>query len=207
LLEHDAHLCIGSVKHFFNDIDGWFKFAPAYARAVAEAPTRAVFVEVGCYKGRSTAFLGVEILNSGKKIDLHCVDIWPDEALDACGVKRPIREVFEQNLSPVVARGLAIELYPEGSPAAALSFADRSLDFVWLDGGHLYEEVRADLAAWLPKLKHGAIIGGDDWPFPNVARAVRETFGADVEIQYNEDWAWWRHRVKEKLGTRRRQSS
>jgi hypothetical protein len=61
--------------------------------------------------------------------------------------------------------------------------------------------------AWLPKLKYGASIGGDDWPFPDVARAVRETFGSDVEIQYDDDWAWWRHRVKVKLGTRRGRAS
>jgi hypothetical protein len=196
-----------AAQHFFSEIDGWFKFAAAYQRAVADAPTRAVFVEVGCYKGRSTSFLGVEILNSGKSIDLHCVDIWPGEALDSSGTMRPLRDVFEQNLSPLVARGLALELYPEGSPAAASKFADRSLDFVWLDGGHLYEEVRADLLAWLPKLKYGASIGGDDWPFPNVARAVRETFESDVEIQYDDDWAWWRHRMKAGFSTRRGRSA
>lgn len=41
---------------------------------MARAAPGAVFVKVGCWKGRSAAFLGVDILRSGKAIALHCVD-------------------------------------------------------------------------------------------------------------------------------------
>lgn len=183
------------VEHFYERIDGWFKFAPEYRSAVAAAPARAIFVEVGCWQGRSTAFLAVEILESGKDVELHCVDIWPAEpALDAQSAC--LKERFEANLSPAVENGLRLILHPEGSPAAASAFPARSVDFVWLDGGHRYDEVRGDLDAWLPKLKPGGIIGGDDWLFPGVARAVRERFRSDVEVRSHDGWAWWRHRVK-----------
>jgi hypothetical protein len=184
----------GKLEHYFEGIDGWFKFAPAYRQAVAEAPNRATFVEVGCYQGRSTAFLGVEILLSQKTIALHCVDIWPKGVLGADG--QPIRATFETNLAPLVERGLSLTLHAQGSPAAAATFADCSLDFVWLDAGHTFEEVSADLAAWLPKLRYGGVIGGDDWPFPNVARAVRQAFKTDFSIRYEDHWAWWWHRNK-----------
>ena len=62
------------MNHYYDGIQGWFNFAGVYRRMVEQAPAKANFVEVGCWKGRSTAFLGVEIINSGKKISLHCVD-------------------------------------------------------------------------------------------------------------------------------------
>ena len=60
--------------HYYEGIQGWFNFRRVYGEMVARAAPGAVFVEVGCWKGRSTAFLGVEILRSGKAIALHCVD-------------------------------------------------------------------------------------------------------------------------------------
>jgi hypothetical protein len=183
-----------ALDHYFERIEGWFKFAAAYRQAVTEAPKSAMFVEVGCYQGRSTAFLGVEILRSQKRIALHCVDIWPANVFAADG--RTIRAAFEANMAPLVELGLALTLHAEGSPTAAAAFADRSVNFVWLDGGHAFEEVSADIEAWLPKLKYGAVIGGDDWQFPNVARAVRGAFKTDFSIRYDDHWGWWWHRVK-----------
>jgi predicted O-methyltransferase YrrM len=183
-----------ALDHYFERIDGWFKFAAAYRQAVTEAPQSATFVEVGCYQGRSTALLGVEILRSNKRVALHCVDIWPQNVFAADG--RTIRAAFEDNMASLVERGLALTLHAEGSPAAAAAFTDRTVDFVWLDGGHAFDEVSADIEAWLPKLKYGAVIGGDDWQFPNVARAVRQAFKTDFSIRYDDHWGWWWHRVK-----------
>jgi hypothetical protein len=178
------------VEHLFEAIPGWFKFAPAYARAVADAADRALFVEVGSFKGRSTAYLGVEILNSGKHVALHCVDYWnaPDEP-DLLGT-------FTANLAPLVARGLSLTLHREASTAAAGRFADRSVDFLWLDAGHRYEEVLADLQAWLPKVCDGGVIGGDDYGFLGVSAAVKDVLGNDFETGDVDSWPWWRHRTK-----------
>ena len=34
------------------------------------------FVEIGSYKGRSSSYMAVEIVNSGKSITFDCVDTW-----------------------------------------------------------------------------------------------------------------------------------
>ena len=34
------------------------------------------FVEVGSWKGKSAAYMAVEIINSKKKITLDCIDTW-----------------------------------------------------------------------------------------------------------------------------------
>jgi len=51
-------------------------FANRHEDAVKAASDGAVFVEVGCWKGKSACFMGVEIINSAKKIDFYCVDHW-----------------------------------------------------------------------------------------------------------------------------------
>lgn len=51
----------------------------------------------------------------------------------------------------------------EYSDVAVKRFPDKSLDFVYIDGDHCYEAVVADIAMWLPKVREGGIISGDDY--------------------------------------------
>jgi predicted O-methyltransferase YrrM len=64
---------------------------------------------------------------------------------------------------------------------------DGSVDFLMLDGDHGYEAVRADIDAWLPKMRRGGVISGDDYLWPGVKRAVDETFGARVNIRVKRE--------------------
>ena len=57
------------------------------------------------------------------------------------------------------------------SVEGAAQIANASLDFVYIDGDHTYAGVKADILAWRPKLKPGAVIGGDDFDLPDVIRA------------------------------------
>ena len=45
----------------------------------------------------------------------------------------------------------------------AATIADRSLDFVYLDGDHAFASVVADLHAWTPKVRVGGIMAGHDF--------------------------------------------
>jgi len=56
------------MEHFYDQIQGWFNFKEPYRQAVREAKDGAVFVELGCWKGKSAVFLGVEVINSGKTV-------------------------------------------------------------------------------------------------------------------------------------------
>ena len=86
---------------------------------------------------------------------------------------------------------------------AAKKFADRSLDFVYIDANHMREFVLQDLAAWIPKVKIGGIISGHDYrikspkPFIQVPEAIDAytsehaispwfVFAADK----SPSWAW-----------------
>jgi hypothetical protein len=64
---------------------------------------------------------------------------------------------------------------------------------VYIDAAHEYESVKADISAWLPKLKSGAILGGHDYlgtTEDGVTRAVNEFIGIgfnNIKI-FNTTW-------------------
>jgi len=164
-------------SHFYEDIPGWASFQDLYFQVVKDARDGAHFVEIGCWLGRSVALMAVEIANSGKTIRFDCVDHWlgnPELAGTPEMANGTLYESFLRNVAPV--RGF---LNPVRLPSlkAAATYADGSLDFVMIDASHVYEDCIADIRAWLPKIRRGGTLAGDDYHFPGVARAVGEAFG------------------------------
>jgi hypothetical protein len=175
------------IKHYWQNIHGWDDgIPPVYQNIVTQAEDGMHFVEVGAWKGRSSAFMAVEIANSEKKIQFDCVDTWkgdPNEGshMEDEHVKNDtLYEHFLENMKPVEGYYQAIRM---PSVEAAKLYEDNSLDFVFIDGAHDYDNVTADIAAWLPKVKEGGIIGGHDWGHPPVARAVNDSL-TDIAIEY-----------------------
>ncbi len=75
---------------------------------------------------------------------------------------------------------------------AAMLIPDGTLDFVFIDADHSYEACRADILAWLPKVKPSGFLSGHDYENPNfpqwgVKRAVEEILGP-VEVGANYCW-------------------
>jgi predicted O-methyltransferase YrrM len=63
---------------------------------------------------------------------------------------------------------------------AAKKFEDGSLDCVYIDGEHTAAAVTADIEAWLPKVKPGGLLCGDDYgrhSCPEVKGAVDQALG------------------------------
>lgn len=76
-----------------------------------------------------------------------------------------------------------VELIRAKSMDAVHQFADGSLDFVYIDGNHAYDFVKADITEWSKKVRPGGIVSGHDycrprnrarWQFQEVIRAVNE---------------------------------
>lgn len=99
---------------------------------------------------------------------------------------------FEQTLETVAPFGHRARILRMDSKEAANCVPDHSLDFVFIDADHSYEGCRADIQAWLPKLKANGFISGHDYDHPEfphfgVKRAVDEIFGAP-ETGANYTW-------------------
>jgi len=147
-------------------------------------------VEVGCWKGKSTAFMAVEIVNSGKKLKFDCIDTWKgseDQQNDPMVLNDTLYEHFLENMKPVEGyfnprRMTSLE--------AAATYPNNSLAFVFLDASHDYDNVKADIQAWLPKLKSGGILAGDDYiptDYPGLIKAVHELL---PKVFVNNGWVY-----------------
>ncbi len=173
-----------TLNHYAETIDGFFAVEDFefYKRVVANSKGTSHFVEVGSYKGRSSAFMAVEIALSGKSIQFDCVDTWEgseehqqgNNFEDSDVVNGRLFDVFSANMKPVEKyyrpiRGTSISI--------ARRYSDQSLDLVFIDAAHDYESVREDILAWAPKIKPGGIISGHDWHHQPIKQAVTEVLG------------------------------
>jgi predicted O-methyltransferase YrrM len=168
--------------HFYESIQGWFDFSSIYSNAVKtlDGP----FVEVGSWLGRSACYMAVEIINSGKPIEFYCVDTWlGNEDIIATGHNvKDAYDKFLKNIEPVKDHVKVVKM---PSVEAAALLPDKSLGFVFIDAAHDYNNVFADINAWLPKVRAGGVIAGHDYiysPF-GVKKAVDEVFGNAAKPQ------------------------
>jgi hypothetical protein len=183
------------MEHFYYGIgEDWFSYPELYSSMVKKFNENSHFVEIGVWKGRSVAYMGVEIFNSGKNIKLDCIDVFSGstEHLDPNSQyfneellkdEDWLYNEFINNTKPI---GHLINPIKAVSWEAAELYEDNSLDFVFLDAAHDYESVKKDLNAWFPKIKYSGVFAGHDYPHWEVYNAVNEFFGEDkIRTQEN----------------------
>lgn len=187
-----------------DDIFGenWFSYPKLYEDVVRKFPSGSRFVEVGSWKGRSSSHLAVEIANSKKQIDFYCVDTWRgcrennDPTHDAYDPNiHMVYDIFLNNMKPV--ENYYVPLRMKSTDGSKL-FENNSLDFVFIDASHEYEDVLDDIKCWFPKVKSGGILAGHDYYVlehnytgaPGVKRAVNEYFNPDDLIKDQDCWIY-----------------
>lgn len=189
------------MDHFYDRLPGWCDFADLYADRVAAAVDGAHFVEVGTYAGKSAACMAVEIANSGKTIRFDACDTFT-------GVLRSNfhsdRDFLDQearrdddgllvtdtrkNLEPV---SEFVNIRVGDSLSLAKTYADGSLDFVFLDDDHSTGHVLKELSAWWPKIKPGGYLAGHDVQWASVNAALKpwgELAGVQIDRVSNSSW-------------------
>jgi hypothetical protein len=177
------------MEHFYQTIDGWFSYDYIYKHIVDTAEDGELFVEIGSFKGRSSSFMAVEIINSGKNIKFDCIDTWEGSEEHQLGAGAEVKEVidgtlyktFLLNMKPVHGCYRPIKM---PSIEAAQLYDDESIDFIMIDGAHDFDSVVADIRAFLPKMKNGGIMTGDDaWGDINNPTSISSpAFAADQEL-------------------------
>ena len=185
------------MEHFYDKIHGWFTFPNLYSQIVDNYPDGSHFVEIGVWKGKSAAFMATEIFNSKKQIRFDCIDTWegseehinpnaPTFEPELLNDKDYLYNTFLNNISPVKDIITPIRKF---SLDAVTLYKDNSLDFIFIDAAHDYDNVLADIKAWYPKCKKGTgIISGHDYSWgPEVKKAVHDFFDPlNLEIQESE---------------------
>jgi hypothetical protein len=174
------------MQHIYNNDsfgENWFSYPNLYSYVVNKFPSGSHFVEVGSWKGKSSAYMAVEIANSNKNIKFDCVDTWrgsiEHENIDI----EQLYNTFLSNMKPVA------DYYSHHrmtSVEASKLYENNSLDFVFIDACHEYECVKEDIISWLPKIKNGGVIAGHDYipEFFGVVMAVDEILvGKQLKFQ------------------------
>jgi hypothetical protein len=133
--------------------------------------------------------MGVEIFNSGKKIQYDAIDTF--EGSKEHGVVVGLYEEAYNNLKPLIDANV-VNLIKAHSQDVVSKYEDESLDFCFIDGSHEYEDVKKDIQAYLKKVKKGGILAGHDYDslWDGVIKAVDETLG-DVKI-INGSWIYYK---------------
>ena len=186
----------------WTEIDGWFHWRPGQDEAVAHFPSGSRFVEVGTYLGRSLCSLAEVVVESGKDIAIVGVDTclgsgpegerqknYHGAAVDAGG--GTFAGTLHRNII-ACGYGDQVSVMVSTSVRAAEWFAEASVDWVHLDARHDFDSVCEDIAAWLPKVKPGGWLTGDDYDpekWPQVVAAVALTL-PEAQPWCSGQWRW-----------------
>jgi predicted O-methyltransferase YrrM len=171
------------MNHFYKKIQNWFDYEDVFDLALSRAKNGDRFVEIGVWKGGSTAYMGVEILNSRKKILYDAIDTFSGSS-EHGDVSNWLYEETVKNLRPII-KVKIVNIIKGHSLDVVNRYDNESIDFCFIDGSHEYEYVKADILAYLPKIKKGGIIAGHDYnneDWGGVVRAVDEIFGDNKKI-------------------------
>lgn len=204
------------MPYLYDRIPGWFHASKLYDLAVERYQNLddVHFVEIGSYFGRSTCYM-IELLKEKKcNIKLDVIDPWKwdkffDDVHSRVYKERVYRsdklneehrkivneigkdpfEITKYYLTSVLNEN--ISLIQDTSINSVNRYKDGSLDFIYIDGVHSRDAVRKDINLYLPKLKKGGIISGDDFncvgPIVNEILGEIELIGNSVTWRKNND--------------------
>lgn len=118
------------------------------------------FIEIGSNLGLSSYNIA-KILPDNSEI--YCIDIWCDNTR------------YQQFLSNITHQGVANKVFPIKlfSEEASSYFANKSIDFIYVDADHSESSVYKDISIWYPKLKNTGIMAGDDWELSSKTNTAR----------------------------------
>jgi len=133
-------------------------------------PRNAVGAEIGVHLG----YFSEKIIEVSEPVKLYLIDPWKYESGDdyeqawyggASEGENELDQRYESvktRFSGNISNG-QVEVIRKSSAEALIGLEDASLDFVYIDGNHLYDYVKQDLELSFQKVKAGGLITGDDY--------------------------------------------
>lgn len=181
----------------YHDVPGWMT-TDELAWIAEQAAKARVVVEVGVWKGRSTACWCAHTAGT-----VFAVDAWP---ADGCGcqayeeIRRHGRDAVRgdavRNLAVPLASGRLFLLEMRSGAAAGVLagvLRHRGADVVFIDGDHGLTAVQDDVRAYLPLVRPGGLLCGHDYP---EVRASLDAAGLAVRIDPPRCGTIWWHEVR-----------
>jgi hypothetical protein len=118
--------------------------------------------KVGVEIGVERALYSKILFDANPNLHLYCIDPWLAYKEYTDHIRQSkidgFYEIAKQNLDPY-----NHTIIKKFSMDAVKDFSDNSLDFVYIDGNHRYENVVEDIVYWSKKVRPGGIISGHDF--------------------------------------------
>lgn len=168
-----------------QEVPGWNSRKPVFSELIREVKPTTI-IEVGTWLGASALHMALHCQKANLQTKIWCVDTWlgAEEFWYSNLDDRDLRlkngypQVYCNFLSNVVQHGRQDTIVPVPctSVIAARVLASRGLvaDLIYIDGSHHHDDVVADIRAYLPLLRAGGIMFGDDYEWNGVKLAVEE---------------------------------
>lgn len=166
-------LSISTVDRFcrlgpkFEGIQGWLHPAEGFAlyELAVYGPGTGPVVELGSFMGLSTCWIASGLKERGEGM-VHAVDTFAGVVptiLPNCPIQHygPTFERFENNLRRMDLWHFVVPL-KQRSAQAGLEWAGAPVRLLFIDAGHDYADIDADLAAWLPHVAPDGLVAIHD---------------------------------------------
>lgn len=149
--------------------------------------------EVGVFTGNLTS----RVLSSCEGIEeYHCIDPWKPypESYDREPREEELTEEYWNNIYQRVVgiskKYSCVKIHRCSSLEGIERFDNGSLDIVYIDAIHDYENGKADLEGWRPKIKDGGFLCGHDYAprFRGLIEAIDEFCGRELNVLKDSNW-------------------
>ncbi len=168
-----------------DQIEGWLSIEEGRRLAflASTVPASLAIVELGSWKGRSTAWLA-----SGSKLGhgarVYAVDHWVGSPeilhLYLWDPEATTFPEFKRNMEWL---GLDSVVTPiTGETVEVAKTWDKDIGLLFIDAAHAYESVKADFLAWSPFVVRGGWVVFHDAGAPGPARVIAE------HVTNSEEW-------------------
>ena len=155
-----------AVRAELDDLpNGWFNHGPLVLELLDRYQPKVV-VELGTFLGASAIAMARSVRRWGGVV--YCVDTWAGELNRDGGspVGRTPLMILSCARAMVEADiGASVRLIPALTREAARYWTE-PIDFLYVDADHSYEGTLDDLVAWVPHVRQGGLIAGDDYGHP-----------------------------------------
>jgi predicted O-methyltransferase YrrM len=144
---------------------GWFNHGP-HMLTLLETVRPLVVVELGSWLGASAIAMARSVRRWGGTVT--CVDTWAGEMNEdgaAPAGKSPLMLLSCARAMVEAGVSASVRLIPATTVDAAAHWR-QPIDLLYVDAGHGYGDVLADLHAWVPHVRPGGVIAGDDYGHP-----------------------------------------
>jgi hypothetical protein len=138
--------------------------------------------EIGVYRGEFSK----HILDNWNCNKFYLIDSWKhfDNIIDISNhTKEEHEKNYEVTIESMKKFGDRVTIIRKLSTDASLLLQDELFDFVYIDAGHMYAQVMADLISWYPKVKVGGYMMGHDYIDGMMLNSIEEKLPTVFEVK------------------------